>query len=103
MTERLRRAIARKKFFDGSRKWSKLSRQSNSFGNPIGKPLDVRSLRRYLRAERKLTLKMCGDRTFLSKSTGRAVLTGRGFQGLLSSTHAARTVRYLNREGKYAV
>jgi hypothetical protein len=48
MSKRTQRAIARREFF-GGRKPSKMSNMANSFGQPIGKTVCIRSMRRYYR------------------------------------------------------
>lgn len=104
MTERLRRALARKAFFGKWKKrWSKPSRMSNSFGEPIGKPVCIRSMRRYERAVMLQNLRAAQLQGFNDLNACNKRHAGKGSQQVTSSKYIARTVRYLKREGRYAV
>jgi len=87
MTERLRRALARKKFFTWNA--SKVSRMSNSFGNPIGKPVCIRSARRWYRVVRAHN-KNYGEHPIGHFLRGAS---GRDHQQETSDKHVARVVR----------
>jgi hypothetical protein len=97
MTERTRRAMARKKFFEGYRP-NKPSSIANSFGRPIGKPLCIRSMRRWYRA-----VKLHNERAAEQHPNGENFLHMlRGMSGKdhlqdMSSGRIARVVRYSKR------
>lgn len=97
MTERLRRALARREFFEGYTP-NRPSSIANSFGAPIHRPLCIRAMRRYYRA-----VKLHNERATKANPNGENflfMLRGQSSKDHLqdmSSGHIARSVRYSKR------